>query len=287
MAEEYGSEVTAEEYQVTAEQRAAFERDGFVHLPAVLTHREVDSLVPVYERFMRQEIAVTGKDFCDMAGTFDRKPEDFSVANVMLPRKYYPEWQGNVYERRTASIARQLTGEDTMAIDYDQLLAKHPERPDSQFYWHQDMAYWPPFTSRTTTTTCWLAIDDSTLENGCMRFVPGTHKEPEVRPHRPAGGSDGRAKAHALVTELREGDEVRYVPIGKGDITVHNERVVHGSGPNTSTDSWRRAYIVAYRLQECIDEERRIGFDHSHNSEVNWDTWGMAGNPHFLASRRS
>ncbi len=44
---------------------------------------------------------------------------------------------------------------------------------------------WPPFTSDVSTATCWLAVTDSTRENGCMRFVPGTHKEPQLRAHAP------------------------------------------------------------------------------------------------------
>ena len=50
---------------------------------------------------------------------------------------------------------------------------------------HQDMAYWPPFTSDTATATCWLAVSDATVENGCMRFVPASHKEAELRHHAP------------------------------------------------------------------------------------------------------
>ena len=50
---------------------------------------------------------------------------------------------------------------------------------------HQDMAYWPPFTSDTATATCWLAVSEATEENGCMRFVAGSHREAELRPHAP------------------------------------------------------------------------------------------------------
>jgi phytanoyl-CoA hydroxylase len=74
-----------------------------------------------------------------------------------------------------------------MAVDYDQILAKRPNSSDSIFAWHQDMAYWPPLTSSTATGTCWLAVSDSSVENGCMRFVPGSHKEPELRRHWPGG----------------------------------------------------------------------------------------------------
>ena len=50
---------------------------------------------------------------------------------------------------------------------------------------HQDMAYWPPFTSDTATASCWLAVSEATVENGCMRFVAGSHAEAELRPHAP------------------------------------------------------------------------------------------------------
>ena len=129
------------------------------------------------------------------------------------------------------------------------------------FAWHQDMAYWPD-TPDTRTATLWLAIDDSTLENGCMRFVPATVGEASLRPHVPQFGD--RGESHALGTDLRADDVVVPVPIRRGDCTVHNERVLHGSGGNTSA-SWRRAYIIAFRATGTIAEERRRGFTHSHN----------------------
>ena len=61
-----------------------------------------------------------------------------------------------------------------------------------------------------------------------------------------------------------------------GDITVHNERVIHGSGPNRSS-SWRHAYVVAFRKEACIAEERALGFTHSHNDETNWDVFHEHG----------
>jgi phytanoyl-CoA hydroxylase len=105
-------------------------------------------------------------------------------------------------------------------------------------------------------------VEDSTIENGCMQFLPGSHREP-VRPHRPLHGD--RGKSHTLVTDLRDDDVMVPVPIAKGDITVHNEGVLHGSGGNSSADSWRRAYIIAFRSHDTVAEERRLGFTHSHN----------------------
>jgi phytanoyl-CoA hydroxylase len=250
-----------DEYVVTDDDVRRFREDGFVHLPGVLDEDEVRSLEATYDRFLRREIAVPGKDYCDMTGDYDRPVDQYAIVNVMLPRVYYPAWQGNIYERRTASIARQLCG-DGMAIDYDQLLAKRPFKTDAVFHWHQDLAYWP-ITHDLRTATCWLAVDASTRENGCMRFVPGSHLEPTLRTHRPL--LDDRGKSHTLVADVDEAkDRIAWAEIARGDITVHNERVAHGSGGN-STAGWRRAYIVAFRARETIAQERRRGFTHSHN----------------------
>ena len=257
------SSTSREGTRSTTRDRVAFKRDGYVHLRSVLSEDEVAELEVVYDRFLRREIAVPGKDYCDMAGDYGRDPGDFSIVNVMLPRRYYPAWQGNVFEQRTADVARQLCGEG-MAIDYDQLLAKQPYKEDAVFAWHQDMAYWPETEDRRTATF-WLAMDNSTVENGCMRFVPATVEEPAIRPHTPVLG--GRGESHALETELGSADEVVLAPINRGDCTVHNERVMHGSGGN-STAGFRRAYVLAYRSEETVRIERQRGFTHSHNDEL-------------------
>jgi phytanoyl-CoA hydroxylase len=251
-------------YNVTEDEKAAFLLQGYVHLEGVLSPEEVDEIETVYNAFLRREIAVVGKDFNDMTtGEYGTDPSGYAIVNVMLPRRYYPQWQGNIFEQRAISIATQLCGEG-MVIDFDQLLAKSPRSPDAVFNWHQDQAYWIDTDDRRTAT-CWLAVEDSTTENGCMQFLPGSHLEP-VRPHRPL--HEDRSKSHTLLTDLRPGEVMTKVPIKRGDITVHNEGVLHGSGGNNSTDSHRRAYIVALRSMEAVKGERSLGFTHSHNDHV-------------------
>lgn len=251
-------------YLVREDDKRAFARDGYVHLRGVLSADEVDEIEAVYERFLRGEIAVAGKDFNDMTtGEHGTDPAGYAIVNVMVPRRYFPEWRGNVFERRAASIAEQLCGVG-MVIDFDQLLAKQPGRDDAVFGWHQDQAYWIDTDDRRTAT-CWLAVDEATIENGCMQFLPGSHRQP-VRHHHPLHGD--RNTSHTLVTDLRPDDVMVPVPIARGDITVHGEGVLHGSGGNRTSDSWRRAYIVAFRSSSTVEAERALGFTHSHNDAV-------------------
>ena len=251
----------ANRYVVSNSEAERFATDGYVHLRGVLTEDEVAAIEEVYDTFMRGEIDVSGKDLYDMVtGEYGTDPSNYAIFNVMLPRRYHPDWQDNILERVGLSIAEQLCGEG-MVLDFDQLLAKQPGRDDAVFAWHQDQAYWINTDDRRTAT-CWLAVDDSTIENGCMQFLPGSHRE-SVRPHRPLTGS--RDDQHTLVTDLRPDDVLVAVEISRGDITVHNEGVLHGSGGNTSATSRRRAYITAFRSIETVRQERELGFTHSHN----------------------
>lgn len=75
----------------------------------------------------------------------------------------------------------------------------------------------------------------------------GSRLKAVLRPLGTVGAS--REDSHALVTQLRPDDEVAHVPVARGSVSVHSERVVHGSGPNLSP-AWRRAYVLA-RTSAC------------------------------------
>lgn len=257
------------DYVLTPEEIEQFHRDGYITLRGVMTEEELAPIEAEFGRFIRGEVPDMGKDFCDMSGPYDRKFEDFSLVNAVLPRRYKPELCNNLYELRAASISRQLLGESA-TLDYDQFLAKRPAKPDAVFTMHQDLGYWPTGTPEPLTATCSLALDDADPENGCLKVVPGSQKQ-GLRPHRPLMGDD-RSKSHILSVELSEEDRVVELPLKRGDITVHDELIVHGSGGNSSPDRWRRTYIVAFRSKACVDYERSIGFTHSHNDMITWQT---------------
>ncbi|MGE3173829.1 MAG: phytanoyl-CoA dioxygenase family protein [Planctomycetota bacterium] len=251
-------------YQLTPDERVAFERDGWVTLPGFVPETELAPLEDLYMRFLRRELPVAERDYCDMTGDYQKPIEDYAILNVMLPRTYHRALADNVYERRAADVTRQLLG-DGFAIDYDQLVAKPPGRADALFHWHQDLGYWP-ITPDTRTATFWLALDDVDDDNGCVRFVDGSHHEPELREHLPLTGD--RDRNHTMVARVDPArDRIRSARMPRGSVTVHHERTVHGSGGNTST-RWRRGYVLAFRSLATIAAERRVGFTHSHNDRV-------------------
>lgn len=261
-------------YHVSQQDIEHFREQGYVLLPEALTEAEIQSFEPMYQKFMRNEIPNMGQDFCDMSGPYGRPFEEFAIVNAVLARTYYPELQDNIYEKIARNISEQLIGTD-ITIDYDQLLAKKPNRPKAKFAWHQDQGYWPVGTPDTRTATCSLALDDADKANGCIRFVPGSNRARALRPHRPARMSRKsnreRKDAHTLILDVGKDETVVDVPVKRGGITVHDEWVVHGS-PGNSSDRWRRTYVVAFRSIATVKYERSIGFTHSHNDTVKWET---------------
>ena len=254
-------------------------------LPNFLTEAEIAPIEAIYNRFMTGELAGPKKDFCDMSQSFEAikgvPPQDWNIVNAMLPRKYHPPLQGNVYELRAASVAAQLFPDVAMVYDYDQFLNKRPQKKAAVFAWHQDMAYWPSraLTPDTRTVTFSLAVDATTVQNGALKFWPTSGVAGTLHPHKPVGAS--RDDTHAIAVPVDEANcvpPIEVVCVKRGDVTIHDEWVVHGSGGNF-TQGTRRTYVIAYRTEDTVRRERAAGFTHSHNDAVNWDSFnpGIVG----------
>lgn len=261
-------------YEITAEEIQRYHDLGYLTLNDFLTEEELATLDPWFEHFIMGKEPGMERDFCDMSQPYGTPFEEFRLINAMLPSKYRSELANNIFYQVAQSVADQLYQDGKAVMDYEQFLAKKPQKSQAEFAMHQDLGYWPK-TANTWTATFSLALTDSDLVNGCLQVCPGTNKEPELRKHRPkdfdqneSGGS--RDDSHTLVIETRDTDEIVYLPVKRGSVTIHDERIVHGSGGNTS-DHWRKTYVMAFRDANTVAEERAMGFTHSHNDQVEWE----------------
>ena len=152
-------------YRVCPHKLRQFQEDGLAILDDIISEADLLEIERIYDEYMREGSPdKQGKDFCDMSKPFNTPRSEYSVINAMLPRVYYPQLQGNTYERVAANIAKQLFPDVEMELDYDQLLDKMPAKNDAVFAWHQDMAYWPnpsmtPDT-RTVTVSLFVCLSD-------------------------------------------------------------------------------------------------------------------------------
>jgi ectoine hydroxylase-related dioxygenase (phytanoyl-CoA dioxygenase family) len=138
--------------------------------------------------------------------------------------------------------AGQLLG-GTVRFWHDQLFCK-PPRLGGVVAWHQDYSYWTR-TQPMAHLTCWIALDDATLENGCLQYVPGSHRWSLLPLTGLAGGMD------AIDSVLSEGQKRDFKPVAielrKGEASFHHPLMVHGSSENRSNRPRRGAVINVVR----------------------------------------
>ena len=109
---------------------------------------------------------------------------------------------------------------------------KEAESP-SFVSWHQDIRYWGLDTSELVTA--WLALSPATEESGCMRVLPGSHRE-SVLPHRDEFHDDNLlTRGQEIAVEVDESRTVSMA-LAPGQVSLHNVGLAHASGPNSTTD---------------------------------------------------
>lgn len=131
-------------------------------------------------------------------------------------------------------MVEQLIGPN-IALWNSSFFAK-PAKVGSKTPWHQDGEYWP--IRPLATCSVWIALDDATTENGCLRFLPGSHRERNLKEHH-----HNNAQGLSLPLELDAAhvDENNAVDIvlEAGQMSLHDVFLMHGSEPNTSDMSRR------------------------------------------------
>ena len=100
--------------------------------------------------------------------------------------------------------------------------------------WHQDMTYWGMGGS-DKQATAWIAITNASEEAGCMRFVPGSHKQ-QLIPHIDKFSEDNLlSRGQEVAVDVDEDDAV-LDDLAPGEMSIHHGRIFHASGPNRSSD---------------------------------------------------
>jgi len=140
-------------------------------------------------------------------------------------------------DARIGKMAATLAGVDGIRIWHDQALIKTPwANPTS---WHLDTPFWS-FTDRNALSI-WVALDDVTLENGCLFFIPGSHKKTTFQNAGIGKNMDGIFNVYP---EFKS-SSAQPVLIKAGSCSFHNGLTIHGAHANM-TPGFRRAMTCAY-----------------------------------------
>ena len=196
---------------LTPEQIAVFNRDGYLAGIRIFSEDEIANIRAYFDELLARTLAAGG--------------DSYSISTAHL--RY-----GRVYDILThpGIVARikDLLGEDVIAWG-SHFFCKMPG-DGKRVSWHQDSSYWP--LTPSMAVTAWLAIDDATVENACMRYIPGTHHLGHLT--YTLSENDEANVLNQTVPEAENLGEPVNVELKAGEISIHSDLLLHGSEANQS-----------------------------------------------------
>ena len=248
---------------LNSDQISSFRKQGFLSIDRITSDKDVASLRVSYDRIFAERAGRADGYHFDLAGTDDEGAEA-KLPQILAPAKYAPEMNDSELLLSATRIARQLLGDEAECTIAHAILK--PALDGAETPWHQDAAYWNPnITARSISI--WVPLQDATLENGCMQFVPGSHNL-DVVPHQSIGG-DTRVHGLELARESRHlVEDVVACPIPAGGCTIHGGYMLHGAGPNY-TNQPRRALILGAEVDGISRlEPRAFAWQEAWNTDA-------------------
>jgi ectoine hydroxylase-related dioxygenase (phytanoyl-CoA dioxygenase family) len=156
------------------------------------------------------------------------------------PAQLLPSFASLIRHPRLIEAASQIIGPDLLVWSCGFFI----KEPSSKSFvsWHQDLNYWG--LDGDDEVTAWFALTPATVENGCMRFVPGSHRSKDV-PHVDSFEKDNLlTRGQELAVEVDEASAVDVL-LRAGQVSFHHGHMFHASNPNT-TNARRLGVAIRY-----------------------------------------
>lgn len=196
---------------LSGDQVASYERDGFLFPVAVMSPEDAAGYQAKLERFRAE------------------RPEYTSgIAGQKL--HLLTTWMADIIRNpRILDVVESLLGPDLLCRTA--ALFIKDSNGKSFVSWHQDGTYWG--LNSQDVTTAWLALSPSTVESGCMRMYPGSHKWEQVS-HSDTFDDDNLLSRGQVMDTTIDENGARDIVVQPGEISLHHVNVAHASAPNNS-----------------------------------------------------
>ena len=221
--------------ELTQTQIDQFDNDGYVIVNDIFTSDELKELVVITDEAQADAVAYLASQPNERIAISEIGAITFAAQ--IASRK--PEIGKFVKNTKIMGACRDLIGPD-VRMYHDQAVYKQIEKP-RRFPWHQDNGYL--FVEPQHYLTCWIALNDVTIENGCPQIISGLHKHGTLSHYFvPTLGYEcfENPPSTPVVAEIKAGGAVFFSSL-----------TPHLTGPNNSNDV-RKAYIVQYARHDAV-----------------------------------
>ncbi|MGI8979279.1 MAG: phytanoyl-CoA dioxygenase family protein [Pirellulaceae bacterium] len=226
-----------ENYKLTDEQVAFYHGQGYLKGIRILTDEQVEKLRAELAEFFNPQHE--GHELWYEYHTNESSRPDTVLFHALGAWRIRPGFHDILWHPAFTVAASQLLG-GAVRFWHDQLFCK-PAKHGGVVAWHQDYSYWTR-TKPMAHLTCWIGLDDSTKDNGCVHYVPGSHNWTLL----PITGLAGNMDAIKEVLSPDQWEQFQHpvaIELKKGECSFHHPLMVHGSFENR-TDHPRRATVI-------------------------------------------
>ena len=238
-----------QQYRLTDDQVQSFHRDGYLAGVQILNDDQVEALRSELTGLM--DPSQPSHQLFHEYHSNESSDPDTILFHALGAWRTGPAFHDVLWSPAFLVAASQLL-DGAVRFWHDQLFCK-PAHHGGVVAWHQDYSYWTR-TQPMQHLTCWIALDDSTVDNGCLYYVPGSHKWQLL----PITGLAGDMNEIMTVLNDEQKQAFRPVPIEikRGQCSFHHPLTVHGSYENRSDRPRRATLINAFRegVRSASDE---------------------------------
>lgn len=241
-------------FRITDEQVAHYQEHGYVAGIRLLNDGQVDALQEALVR-LADESHPGHSLFYEYHSNESKSPET-TLFHALGAWRIEEAFHDILWNPAFLVPASQLL-DGSVRFWHDQLFCK-PAFHGGCVAWHQDYSYWTR-TEPIAHLTCWIALDDSTTENGCLCYVPGSHRWELLPITGLAGNMD------EIQTVLSDEQKAAFKPVPielkRGECAFHHSLLVHGSHENRLNRPRRATVINVFRdgVRSGSSEELLVG----------------------------
>ncbi|MDA0589448.1 MAG: phytanoyl-CoA dioxygenase family protein [Planctomycetota bacterium] len=239
-------------FRLSAEQVEHFHEFGYVSGVRILSDEQIELLRNDLARFFEPQHE--GRELWHEYHSNESADPDRVLFHALGAWRIAESFHDLLWHPRFVVAAEQLL-EGPVRFWHDQLFCK-PALHGGVVAWHQDYSYWTR-TEPMAHLTCWIGLDDATRDNGCLQYIPGSHKWTLL----PITGLAGDMNAIEDVLSDEQWEQFQKpvaIELKAGEASFHHPLMVHGSREN-STDQPRRATVInAFRDGVCSATDQSL-----------------------------
>lgn len=226
-----------ERYRLSDAQVAFYHEQGYLTGVRILTDEQIAKLRTELAEFFCPEHP--GRELWYEYHTNESNVPDTVLFHALGAWRIRPGFHDILWHPAFTVAASQLL-DGAVRFWHDQLFCK-PAQHGGVVAWHQDYSYWTR-TKPMAHLTCWIGLDDSTRDNGCVHYVPGSHRWTLL----PITGLAGDMNAIREVLDTEQWEQFTHpvaIELRAGECSFHHPLMVHGSFENR-TERPRRATVI-------------------------------------------